>query len=565
MTPEARRQSMIAMDRKRRLTGSISTHEHARRRYTPSEFLTRTDSQLQNSWDANRVHAAPSSGDSNEVRPSEVVDLTGSSPPPPPPPPHSPVRHNQPSRTSSSSSRLYVVPPWQPDSEVTHCPICKRQFHWMFRRHHCRKCGRVVCDSCSPHRITIPRQFIVNPPRPEFSPSPTQAHHETIDLTGEEEEDGNGLRSQGRVQNSSLSILEGGEKVRLCNPCVPDPQPDPPPNFPQFLDEASLDTYGGRLPPSAYQNYSAPSSQANIFGQARRLGNVSTSSRALQLPGHSWSQAPPSQSARDVMTQGRFDYSTSIGSRPRHASATNPYSMYVPGAEPRPGAVPSANSNAFFGGRSGNANTPLLGSHSLFDSPGRSSLPALPGLGQPTSPAYGHGRYSSVDVQPRPPSSFSGRPRGSSMFDLDHRQGMGSPSSHSRPAVPPNPRPRLHERDICPVCRRALPPRGHNGDESAREAHIMSCINARDASASGADTGSSSRGTVHMVVFTSSEKDCVGEEGNAQECSICMVEYEVGDELARLECFCKFHKECIVAWLNRKAECPVHKAARFNV
>ena len=65
-----------------------------------------------------------------------------------------------------------------------------------------------------------------------------------------------------------------------------------------------------------------------------------------------------------------------------------------------------------------------------------------------------------------------------------------------------------------------------------------------------------------MISFTASEKDCIGEDGSSQqECSICMVEYDVGDRLARLECFCKFHKECIVSWLGRKSECPVHKAS----
>ena len=121
-------------------------------------------------------------------------------------------------------------------------------------------------------------------------------------------------------------------------------------------------------------------------------------------------------------------------------------------------------------------------------------------------------------------------------------------------------RPRLRETDICPICRRALPERGADGDESAREEHIMACIRSRDATyhgEEGYDNGSSKR--IHMLPFTATEKDCVGEDGNAQECSICMVEYDVGDELARLECLCKFHKECIVEWLRRKAECPLHK------
>ena len=120
-------------------------------------------------------------------------------------------------------------------------------------------------------------------------------------------------------------------------------------------------------------------------------------------------------------------------------------------------------------------------------------------------------------------------------------------------------RPRLNERDICPICRRALPPRGADGDETAREAHIVDCIRARDPTYHGEDGGGPSQARVHMLPFTATEKDCVAQDGNVQECSICMVEYNVGDELARLECLCKFHKECIVEWLGRKAECPVHK------
>jgi hypothetical protein len=64
---------------------------------------------------------------------------------------------------------------------------------------------------------------------------------------------------------------------------------------------------------------------------------------------------------------------------------------------------------------------------------------------------------------------------------------------------------------------------------------------------------------IRMLPFVASEKDCVGEDGNIQECSICMVEYDVGDQLARLECLCKFHKACILEWFGRKQECPVHK------
>jgi len=62
-----------------------------------------------------------------------------------------------------------------------------------------------------------------------------------------------------------------------------------------------------------------------------------------------------------------------------------------------------------------------------------------------------------------------------------------------------------------------------------------------------------------MLPFMATEKDCVGEDGDTQECTICMEEYEVGAALARLECLCKFHRACIVEWFDRKQECPVHK------
>lgn len=75
-----------------------------------------------------------------------------------------------------------------------------------------RKCGRVVCASCSPHRITIPYQYIVHPPG---TPRPGAQRHSSSFLSGE-------------GGYADFSSLGGGEKVRLCNPCVPDPNTNPP-------------------------------------------------------------------------------------------------------------------------------------------------------------------------------------------------------------------------------------------------------------------------------------------------------------------------------------------------
>ncbi|KIX93203.1 uncharacterized protein Z520_11057 [Fonsecaea multimorphosa CBS 102226] len=263
-TPEERRRSIIALDRKRRLTNP-TMYEESRRRTNSSTFhdwrlnydASRGDGP--SSPPTPRRHAA---SDTNISRPfPEVVDLTGSSPPtsPPPPPVPAPLpplpqtpRDNRLSRSSSDSSRRYMVPRWQPDSEVNECPICKRPFTWMFRRHHCRKCGRVVCNDCSPHRITIPRQFIVHPPGPDVATSPVNSasrRSESLDSNADDI-DGNGSRSAlSPFAYNAHPQMEGGEKVRLCNPCVPDPQPDPLPNYPVVPDLTSRDvpwSAGGR-------------------------------------------------------------------------------------------------------------------------------------------------------------------------------------------------------------------------------------------------------------------------------------------------------------------------------
>jgi hypothetical protein len=47
-----------------------------------------------------------------------------------------------------------------------------------------------------------------------------------------------------------------------------------------------------------------------------------------------------------------------------------------------------------------------------------------------------------------------------------------------------------------------------------------------------------------MFPFTATEKDCIDAEGNEEECIICFEEYEAGDKMARLVCWCKFHEVC---------------------
>jgi hypothetical protein len=146
-------------------------------------------------------------------------------------------------RQESRRASEFVLPRWQPDVEVTYCPICHSQFNIFVRKHHCRKCGRVVCNACSPHRIIIPHQYIVRPPGSEI-PLPQSL---LIDGLGGGYFDVNGL--------------SGGERVRLCNPCVPDPNTAPPQSpvptqapSPRSTHHRSRSSFGNTLGPGQNPN-----------------------------------------------------------------------------------------------------------------------------------------------------------------------------------------------------------------------------------------------------------------------------------------------------------------------
>lgn len=54
-------------------------------------------------------------------------------------------------------------PVWQNDEEVDACFLCESTYTLFNRRHHCRKCGKVVCAGCSSQLIRyFPNTVIVN-------------------------------------------------------------------------------------------------------------------------------------------------------------------------------------------------------------------------------------------------------------------------------------------------------------------------------------------------------------------------------------------------------------------
>ena len=53
----------------------------------------------------------------------------------------------------------FLEPRWQPDSEAPSCNKCVASFDYFNRRHHCRYCGLIFCNSCSSNRALLPVAF----------------------------------------------------------------------------------------------------------------------------------------------------------------------------------------------------------------------------------------------------------------------------------------------------------------------------------------------------------------------------------------------------------------------
>jgi len=56
-------------------------------------------------------------------------------------------------------------PAWIPDAMAPLCMGCGSSFSLVRRRHHCRSCGRVFCQRCSPNQVPLPRYGMEKPVR----------------------------------------------------------------------------------------------------------------------------------------------------------------------------------------------------------------------------------------------------------------------------------------------------------------------------------------------------------------------------------------------------------------
>ncbi|KAF5640994.1 phosphatidylinositol(3)-phosphate binding protein [Fusarium sp. NRRL 25303] len=312
-----------------------------------------------------------------------------------------------------------------------------------------RKCGRVVCNACSPHRIIIPHQYIVRQPGSEA------AIHQSLLVDG---------LGAGYFDVNDMS---GGERVRLCNPCVPDPNTAPP---------------------------QSPSPQATLSPRTSHQ-------RSRSSIGNAYGTLQPSNRHGAVFAPG---------------TGGDPY-RYL---SPRTRSV-------------------TMGSASSGSSPGPTY--------RRRSGAF-QSRFDRVQA--------SGQAASASSYP-DRYSSLGESSTMQR-ALPPTPQ--IAEEDECPVCHRELPSQSLPNAEELRQSHITKCIQTHSAYGT---LGASEDGgapavprLTGMYCYSATEKDCIDDA----ECTICLEEFTVGDQMARLECLCRFHKHCISSWFRKHpGRCPVHQ------
>jgi len=59
---------------------------------------------------------------------------------------------------------------WERDEVATNCKVCKRRFTFLLRRHHCRRCGRIHCNSCSSLRVVLDPSAVITDPSSHEEP-----------------------------------------------------------------------------------------------------------------------------------------------------------------------------------------------------------------------------------------------------------------------------------------------------------------------------------------------------------------------------------------------------------
>lgn len=116
----------------------------------------------ESSFDSGRA-ASPSSSSKNDFLAFQFGQVDGGD--------HASLPHGL-SRAASETLSLEEIGPvtgapttahWKPDESAKGCYVCKVTFGWLLRRHHCRRCGNVVCYAHVRNVIPLDQNARIHP------------------------------------------------------------------------------------------------------------------------------------------------------------------------------------------------------------------------------------------------------------------------------------------------------------------------------------------------------------------------------------------------------------------
>jgi hypothetical protein len=110
-----------------------------------------------------------------------------------------------------------VAPLWEPNEASKFCSVCVEEFSLLRRRHHCRKCGKLVCAECSENSMIIKHSTMKAERVCDTCFSMSQNKIE-LDFTSVRHVDGINSRDLGRVSKSVHAFNDedsGDEMVDL--------------------------------------------------------------------------------------------------------------------------------------------------------------------------------------------------------------------------------------------------------------------------------------------------------------------------------------------------------------
>ncbi|KAL7270110.1 hypothetical protein RUND412_007193 [Rhizina undulata] len=405
-----------------------------------------------------------------------------------------------------TSSGEVTLPEWQPDEIVKQCPLCTGAFTFWNRRHHCRTCGRVVCATCSPHRIRIPKAFVVRPPEATFSATdPTGLFGEIvhdIPRSSSWTADGSDLSRQ----LSSSGEEDDGMQVRVCEECL------------------------------VRQNFSGGAGTLQRIVTGPPISGYSS--------GGTWPFGPfPFDNRTGAAGQsGRNEFG---GRRRRQSAQPSRSAPHISGSA-GPGRYISPHQNIYYPPSSSQhrrryQEAPPLDPPPLFP-------PQQAPQQAPPRPRLAETDYCPICTRPLPPADPT---TGSEEERENHVQACIRAAESGSP--------RRDEGGI-----------GGEREGRRYTGGRMVVWKAAEQDTwvfdggSGTVNGSSSAGIEGKPEEGEGEGE--GEKGmggkgrEKAECVICFEEFEEGQLIARLECLCRYHKKCIREWFDVKGsgECPIH-------